>query len=77
VTATAKGYPTPYGFKWGPALVERRMEFEGRVCIGVITETGRRVDVYVSRTGRSVRVFENGQELTATPSPSPERKTEQ
>lgn len=77
MTATVKGHPTPYGFQWGPALVERRMAVEGRVCVSVTTDTGRRVDVYVSRTGRSVRVFENGQELTAPSSPSLERNTQQ
>jgi hypothetical protein len=71
---SVKGYPTPFGFQWGPALVERRMERDGRICLGIRTDTGREIHVYVSRTGRSVRVFENGQELTAPPAPT-ERNT--
>lgn len=71
---TVKGFPTPFGFQWGPALVERRMERDGRICLGIRTDTGREVHVYVSRTGRSIRVFENGQELTAPPA-STERNT--
>lgn len=36
------------------------MEHQGRVVITVETEAGKAVDVYVSRTGRSLRVFSEG-----------------
>lgn len=57
-------WSTPYGFQFGATLVERRAELpEGRVVIGVTTEF-RNLEIYVSQTGRSVRVFEKGKELT-------------
>lgn len=59
---------TQCGFRFGAALVERYHEIDGRVCIGVTTDTGKKIHVYVSRTGRSLRVFNgNGGEWTAPP----------
>lgn len=55
----------PYGFAWGPILVERIAEIDGRVVLRVTTDAGRQVEVYSSRTGRSLRVFDHdGRELT-------------
>jgi hypothetical protein len=57
---------TDFGFRFGPALVERAMSLpEGRVVVTVKTDAGREIDIYVSRTGKSLRVFEKGRgELT-------------
>lgn len=57
-----------YGFTWGPATVMRIAHFKPRkdretYCIQVSTEAGVSVDIYVSRTGRSLRVFRNGEEM--------------
>lgn len=59
------GSTTHYGFTWGPMEVTRCARFtEGdrdTRCIQV--KAGKRtLSVYVSRTGRSIRVFEDGQE---------------
>jgi hypothetical protein len=54
----------PYGFDWGPMSVERCMEHEGRRCVRIHTPYGA-VNVYVSPTGRSIRVFKGGKELKA------------
>jgi hypothetical protein len=54
----------PYGFAWGPVEVRRRMSHNGRVVLTVETDTGQSIDVYVSRTGRSLRVFKNHKELS-------------
>ena len=56
---------TQYGFTWGGAVVTRLAEFDGTVVIGVSTEAGESVAVYVSPAGRSVRVFQDGKELKA------------
>ncbi len=59
---------TPFGFAWGPARVERIATFDrGRrgVYRVVGVRTGyRSLDIYVSPTGRSVRVFLDHTELT-------------
>jgi hypothetical protein len=55
---------TQFGFRFGAALVERCMELpDNRVIITVKTDSGRSIDIYVSRTGRSLRVFEGHKEL--------------
>lgn len=60
---------TQYGFKWGPVEVARLAQFrtgeksETR-CIRIKTDAGKEIEVYVSRTGRSLRVFSDGKELT-------------
>jgi len=61
-------FETDYGFIWGAAEVQRMATLgEGRVVIGVSTGTGtkrkRRLEIYVSSTGRSVRVWRDGREL--------------
>lgn len=58
---------TRHGFRWNAALVERHCSLpEGRVVIGITTDAGRKLDIYVSRTGRSIRVYDarDGGELT-------------
>lgn len=52
-----------YGFKWGPVEVTRIAHFEprkGRECYALEVNG---VNIYVSKTGRSVRVFRDGKEL--------------
>ena len=51
-----------YGFRWGPLDVARLAEFQGSHCIEVSSDFGS-VEVYVSKAGRSIRVFRNGKEL--------------
>lgn len=60
-------HETQYGFRWGVTDVVRYAELpDGSICIGVETNGKRRLVVYVSPTGRSVRVFAEGEgELTA------------
>ena len=59
---------TRYGFKWGPAEVSLLAHFrkgekrETRV-FRVETDAGQKIEIYVSRTGRSLRVFRDGEEL--------------
>lgn len=53
---------TRYGFKWGPAQVERLASHEGSVVLSLLTDTGRRLQLYVSPTGRSVRIYERGKQ---------------
>jgi hypothetical protein len=58
---------TQYGFVWGPmevlrAAIFREGDKDETRAIQIKTEH-RTLDVYVSRTGRSVRVFEKGREL--------------
>lgn len=55
---------TQFGFTWGGATVTRCADFDGTVVIEV-AGSGKKVTVYVSPTGRSVRVFKDGQELKA------------
>ena len=54
---------TSHGFTWGPVTVRRVWDYEGRACMELITATGRVFEVYVSATGRSLRVFCDGDEL--------------
>lgn len=60
-TSDANDGETQYGFRWGPCEIVRYaiMPDERRV-IGVEVNGQRRLDIYISRTGRSVRVFEAG-----------------
>jgi len=59
---------TRYGFTWGPATVERVTRIERpngtyrilRVTTGCPSQA---LDIYISPTGRSVRVFRSGSEL--------------
>lgn len=62
------GSLTQYGFTWGPIEVERMTAFEFRAGRGVsrslkVATPYGAVNVYVSPTGRSIRVFRDGKEL--------------
>jgi len=57
-----------YGFTWGPLKVTRVADFEPRmgrrlVVLGASTDH-HTVEICVSATGRSVRVFRDNKELT-------------
>lgn len=66
--------PTPdpdeerYGFRWGPLVVQRVATFPRKNgedhVLRVKTDAGKQIDIYVSPTGRSVRVFSHGKEWT-------------
>jgi hypothetical protein len=58
----------PYGFAWGPMSVTRVAEHKGTVVVDITTDTGKSISVYVSPTGRSVRVFGDGAEWKPTSS---------
>lgn len=47
-----------YGFRWGPLKVTRVSECLGRYKIVITTSAGKRITVYASKTGRSLRVFD-------------------
>lgn len=53
--------PTRYGFRWGPMLVERMAQIEGRGYVvsirGPKGYSGPEVQVYVSEKGRSIRAY--------------------
>lgn len=55
------------GFAWGQAEVHRVAEFQGNKCIRVSVAGDKfydkGVNIYVSPTGRSIRVFKDGREL--------------
>jgi hypothetical protein len=51
-----------YGFRWGPMDVVRQAEFNGSHLVAVRSDYAS-VDIYVSKTGRSIRVFKDGLEL--------------
>ena len=54
---------TKYGFRFGAQLVERCMELpDGRTVVSVTTDAGRKLDIYASKTGRSLRVFSDQSE---------------
>jgi hypothetical protein len=58
---------TEFGFTWGPMDVERAYWVDrpnGRYRVLVLQTPTRRVRIYVSPTGRSVRVFRDHRELT-------------
>jgi hypothetical protein len=58
---------TQYGFRWGPLEVMRLAEFpraKDKTCyvLGIRTDAGTYIDVYVSDTGRSIRVYSDSHE---------------
>ena len=58
-----------YGFRWGSAVVERTSEYRmgtDRITkvIRVIPDQTDPIEIHVSSTGKSVRVFRKGKELT-------------
>jgi hypothetical protein len=56
---------TDYGFTWGPAEVVRIAEIPEGYVLGINTPYGG-IDIRVSPTGRSVRVWDSktGKEMT-------------
>jgi hypothetical protein len=61
-----------FGFTWGPAEVERTATFERRrgktwrvLRVYVRDHPSQELEIYISPTGRSVRVFRRGKELVA------------
>lgn len=65
--ARDSGRVTRYGFTWGPLEVRRLATFKGNRVLGVYIEGDDsqhpRLEIYVSPTGRSVRVWRDGKEL--------------
>ena len=54
---------TDFGFKFGAAEVSRYTVLpDGTVVVGIATDAGRSIDVYVSPAGRRIRVFSKGKE---------------
>ncbi len=62
-----RGTLTSYGFTWGPMEVRRLATFKGNRVLGIYIEDDGsqhpRLEIYVSPTGRSVRVWRDGKEL--------------
>lgn len=79
--AILKTDPTPYGFQWGPVEVIRMAEHHvdnpgGRHwrVVQIETDAGVAIQVYVSGTGRSVRVYrqrKGKRPIELTPGPEP------
>ncbi len=58
------GDVTTYGFTWGPITVTRMALLpDGRHVLGIDTNGSPALEIYVSRTGKSVRAFRGGREL--------------
>lgn len=53
-----------YGFAWGPALVRRVARVRGYCYLTVATSTGQELEIRISPTGQSLKVFRDGRELT-------------
>lgn len=53
---------TDYGFTWGPANIFRVFQHQQRRILAVETDH-RRIQISISPTGRSVRVWRDGKEL--------------
>lgn len=47
----------PNGFKFGAMTVEATADFNGTTVVTLRGESGQKLEVYCSRTGRSLRVF--------------------
>jgi hypothetical protein len=63
VTRRTEQDATQFGFRWGQMDVLRLGEFpSGHKVIGVETDFGD-LQIYVSKTGRRIRVFRDGKEL--------------
>lgn len=58
---------TPFGFTWGPIEVNRCATLErgdSRTRVVQVKAGNRTLDVYISETGRSIRIFEDHKEWT-------------
>lgn len=52
-----------FGFRWGQLDVSRYFSLgTGQKCLAVLTDHTS-IEVYVSPTGRSIRVFKDGKEM--------------
>lgn len=51
-----------YGFRWGQVDVTRAVELNDKRRVVQVTTDHKSLDIYVSTTGRSVRVFSAGVE---------------
>lgn len=58
MSATFPGWDTPYGFKWGPATIERMADFPQGLVMSLKTDGGRDLQIYVSAKGKSVRIHD-------------------
>lgn len=56
------GRETKYGFKWGPATIERMAEIPQGIVMSLKTDYGKYLQIYVSAKGKSVRIHENNVE---------------
>lgn len=52
---------TEFGFTFGAMEVTRLADINGTTRVRIKTTAGRHIDVYVSPTGRSLRVFGAGE----------------
>jgi len=55
--------PDRYGFRWGPMTVTRLSDLNparDALVLGITTDAGQEIEVYVSGKGRSLRVFGRG-----------------
>lgn len=48
---------TQYGFKWGPAVVERLAHVEGRGRVLEVRTDHARVQIYVTEKGRKIEAI--------------------
>jgi hypothetical protein len=53
-----------YGFRWGQVVVQRAAEYDNRKVLRIKPDHGKDISIYVSATGRSIRVYRDGKELT-------------
>ena len=53
---------TDYGFEWGPLEVKRACVIRGSHILRIITEH-HDLEIAVSPTGRSIRIYQDGQEM--------------
>lgn len=60
---------SPNGFVFGACEVVRAAIFPTATVLMVTTATGRSIDIYVSPTGRSLRVFSGGREWKPVTNP--------
>lgn len=54
---------TTYGWRWGPMEVTRMAHIDGRGYVVGLDTPSRRVQIYVSEAGRSVRFWVDGKEV--------------
>lgn len=56
-------HETPYGFKFGSVTVERATSMSDGTTVLILTpDAGKRLEIYISPTGRSMRVFRDHKE---------------